>query len=307
MVILSYGVNCVVPAATSSASWIDGVSPPTSFAAPQGGQDTLNFAVEPNPYNVSRTGTVSWWGYSYTIIEDANPSGVPPPPSGGSCPLPGLDLITDPDAQLCELVAPNTPSSSLHYPDVLSLLDVESTSFENQSGRTRTSGYRPLAYQSHLYNIKTTDAAYNNLTPSQQALCTELKVTLDTEIAKHGLIFNKGVLAVNPPTASAHSTRPATALDYNNRSLSPLQLLGIDAVASNWGLYRPCMGDTVHYQLKGTGCTTQVLSCIVQSPINVIITDPSGRRIGFDSSDNTIHNDLGTSAYYSGPSTEPQY
>jgi hypothetical protein len=78
LVILSYG-DCVVPAATASANWIVGLSPAVSFAAPEGGEDTLNFGVLPNPYNVSRTAAVSWWGYTYTIVEAANPSGVPPP------------------------------------------------------------------------------------------------------------------------------------------------------------------------------------------------------------------------------------
>jgi hypothetical protein len=80
LILIGYGGDCFVPAATASASWIVGVSPPTAFEAPEGGNDGTNFGTLTNPYNVSRTATFSWWGYTWTIIQAANPSGVPPPP-----------------------------------------------------------------------------------------------------------------------------------------------------------------------------------------------------------------------------------
>ena len=44
----------------------------------------------------------------------------------------------------------------------------------------------------------------------------------------------------------------------------------------------------------------------VLSPVNVLIHDPVGRMIGFDPSTNSIVNDFGSLASYSGPDTEPQ-
>jgi hypothetical protein len=222
------------------------------------------------------------------------------------CSVADLAPITDPVALIFEGSAPSVPISSLHYPDVQSLLDVDGTSFETRAATSRTSGYRPLAYQAHFWNIRTTYEAYNNLSSTDQASCHDLKNTLDAEIAKHGLHFTNGALQVSMPTTSAHATFPAFALDYNVAHVALAQLLHIDQIASTWGLYRPCYGDKVHYQLKGSICGSQTLSCVVQSPVNVLITDPLGHRIGFDPSAKAVVNELGTNAYYSGPGTEPQ-
>lgn len=44
---------------------------------------------------------------------------------------------------------------------------------------------------------------------------------------------------------------------------------------------------------------------VVQSPVNILVTDPDGRRIGFDPVTETVVNEI-PSGTYSGPGTEPQ-
>src|SRR6202035_1519961 len=94
-VILQYGPECFVPAATASASWIDALNPSSPYG-PSSGDNDLNYEVEANPYNAIRTATVAWWGYVYTIVQDANNAG----------PVPGQGLgaagPTNPQATLAE-------------------------------------------------------------------------------------------------------------------------------------------------------------------------------------------------------------
>lgn len=44
---------------------------------------------------------------------------------------------------------------------------------------------------------------------------------------------------------------------------------------------------------------------VVQSPVNILVTDPDGRRIGFDPVTETVVNEI-PGGTYSGPGTEPQ-
>lgn len=110
---LSYGNGCFVPAATAS-SWIQGLTPSVGFAAPQGGEDTVNYYVPMNPYNVSRTATVMWWGYTVTIIQDANPDGVPPPPPPPSAEI-SVATATDSTGPPFQMLPSNQSGSS--YPN----------------------------------------------------------------------------------------------------------------------------------------------------------------------------------------------
>jgi hypothetical protein len=209
-------------------------------------------------------------------------------------------------------MAPFPPIPSLHYSEVSLALDNDGMGFETRSGYERTSGFRPLAYQAHFYNIRTVAIAYDNAVakdPTQVAACASLLTTLQGEIGKHGLKTGTGVpLAipkVNPPTLSTHTTLPATALDFDTLSLPPSQLASVDRIAKSNGLFRPCRGDSVHFQLFGSGCS-QGISGTALSPVNILITDPQGRRVGFDSTTGLVVNEIGFGAFYSGPGTEPQ-
>jgi hypothetical protein len=43
------------------------------------------------------------------------------------------------------------------------------------------------------------------------------------------------------------------------------------------------------------------------SPVAILLTDPSGKRIGFGPSTSTVVNEIGNGAFYSGPISEPQF
>src|SRR5439155_4664800 len=57
-----------------------------------------------------------------------------------------------------------------------------------------------------------------------------------------------------------------------------------------------------------TGSTPRLQGAFIgNSPINILVRDPQGRLIGFDSSTGTIVNQIGAFAEYSGPGTHPQF
>jgi len=99
-----------------------------------------------------------------------------------------------------------------------------------------------------------------------QALCADLKSSLDSEIAKHGLhcvktIANQvsivpctdGLVDAALPKHSAHTVKPAFGIDYDTRKRSGVQLRQVDNIAAKWGLYRRCPGDvgllSIHSQV----------------------------------------------------------
>jgi hypothetical protein len=45
----------------------------------------------------------------------------------------------------------------------------------------------------------------------------------------------------------------------------------------------------------------------VRSPLTILIQDPLGRKVGFDPATGLVVNQIGSTAFYSGPNAEPQY
>lgn len=137
------------------------------------------------------------------------------------------------------------------------------------------SGYRPLPYQQHFFDLSTKFKELRKLpgvgaakgsTPQLQvkspaafaklpdaALIEAQICALNQEIALHGLQKGKqGGLAVNAPEASAHTTKPALAIDISTKALKQLGFAGsgVDAVACEAGLWRPYgAADKVHFEL----------------------------------------------------------
>jgi PKD domain/Carboxypeptidase regulatory-like domain/Ig-like domain CHU_C associated len=235
------------------------------------------------------------------------------------CKVSDISPITDQDALKFENAAPDPPNDSLFPPYVESTLSTAITNLQGSINATlgflppRTSGYRPLAYQAHLYELYTKLKAIQeavNTDPLQADACAQLKGRIDDEIDHKHEIARSGMTnlpLVNPPAVSAHTTNPANAVDLGSiRDLPPAQQNIIDQLARQNGVTRPCSNDDKpHFTLKGTPCHL-TLSITVQSPINILVTDPLGRRIGFDPVMSSVVNEIGSSAYYSGPSTEPQ-
>jgi hypothetical protein len=137
------------------------------------------------------------------------------------------------------------------------------------------SGYRPLPYQQHFFDLSTafkelkklpgvgaakgdapqlqvkSPAAFAKL--AEAALYEAQICALNLEIALHGLQKGKkGGLAVNAPEESAHTSMPALAIDISTKALKQLGFAGsgVDAAACAAGLWRPYgAADKVHFEL----------------------------------------------------------
>ena len=227
-----------------------------------------------------------------------------------ACKVDDLSPIAQ-DASEFEASAPNAPHSSLIPDEVNSSLSAQGTLLESSTGRVRTSGFRPFNYQKHLRELRDRLADYQRtvkLDPNQITACADLKKKIDDEIdRKHAIPRDaSGLPRVNNPKSSFHTDLPANALDFNTKNLSPAALASVDAAAKRFNLYRPCKNDVVHYTLRGTGCQSAAMTFMVQSPLNILISDPLGRRAGYDAASNSILSEI-PDAYYSGPETEPQF
>jgi hypothetical protein len=191
-----------------------------------------------------------------------------------------------------------------------------------------TSTYRPYDYQAHLYEIRTNyiellqDFGMQGIivaggqygrpqlrtTPGTVSMLSQTIVdAINQQIVEHLLIpgVPNHAPRVNPPSASKHTLLPAQAVDISIAGLSDGQKL---ALAQTAGLWRPHPNDLVHFELSGStpGNNTLQATILGNSPINLLVVDPSGKKIGFDSTANAVVNDFGGFANYSGTNTEPQ-
>jgi choice-of-anchor C domain-containing protein len=281
-------------AANSTGPWITNTLTFTATDA----QSTLSFASL----------TQSAYG---PLLDNVTITGSP------NCAVSDLTPITDVDAEQFESSAPFTPQYSLFSPYVSIALDTDMAALQSAivsrfgTQRARTSGFRPPAYQSHLYELRTKLSQLNTAIgndPSQATACSALLNTLNYEIdVKHRLVRNPGGLpTVNPPQASAHTQNPSQAIDLSLNGLSINQLIQVDFLASLNGLSRPCSSDSVHFVLSGGVCT-QAIRAEAHSPVAILITDPAGKRVGFDTKASVTINEIGPTAFYSGLTSEPQF
>ncbi|MGH2689336.1 MAG: PKD domain-containing protein, partial [Actinomycetota bacterium] len=102
---------------------------------------------------------------------------------------------------------------------------------------------------------------------------------------------------------------PARAVDI---TIAPSGLLSdseLDALAALVGLKHALRGaDPFHFTRRETpaGPSGEWLSALGWSPLNILVTDPRGRRVGFDPATGVEVNEIGGDASYSGPGTTPQ-
>jgi len=238
--------------------------------------------------------------------------------------VPPLTPITDPIAQVFEAAAQQhkpVPPDSLFLPEVDDTLSLQMGLLEidliRQLGliTNRTSGYRPPAYQSHLYELRTKLIAIKNAIAkdsNQETACAELLAKINKEIDEiHGIARSNGLPTVNKPGTSLHEISPAQAIDLGPKASlqTPSLTTQIELLAVAHGLWRPnCRPkkcDPVHFARLGLSSPQQV-SALVQSPVNILMRDPLGRRLGFDPVTGTVINEIGSGTFYSGPDTEPQ-
>ncbi len=193
--------------------------------------------------------------------------------------------------------------------------------------------YRPYAYQAHLRQIRdkyvdlllkvpgvTKDPIryvvngkerfrpHLKITPGTPAmLCKTVLDHVNQECEDHTLVGVGPYKApgVNKPENSLHTVYPALAVDVAiSGNITDTQ---IGTLAANNHLVRPC-DEAHHFQLEGSSCNVATLegTIVGNSPINLLVSDPSGRRIGFDPVNEQIVNEIGDGATYSGSNSEPQ-
>jgi hypothetical protein len=110
---------------------------------------------------------------------------------------------------------------------------------------------------------------------------------------------------VNPTDNSQHAVYPARAVDIQiSGQITDAQ---VQQLASANGLCRPT-SENHHFELGKVNNTTLSLGTTVvgDCPINLLITDPAGHRIGFDATTGQPINEVGGYSTYSGTNTEPQ-
>jgi hypothetical protein len=234
------------------------------------------------------------------------------------CTVSPLPAITDPQAQQIEApVTYSTMQVNGHPVSVSSRALLSGLTADTQTALTNfltrivntpgagipviNSAFRPQAYQDHLRAIR--DRA-NQLgahvsngivtftnTDSQ---CANLRDEIAGELRNHGL-------GNNPVARRSDHTR-GTAVDLTV-NLPPGT--DVDTLASP-DFTRPLpVKDPVHF-VHGQGAVQTPGTVTAHSPVNVLVTDPLGHRIGFDPSTRTAVNELGPDAAYSGPGSEPQ-
>lgn len=240
------------------------------------------------------------------------------PPEPKECPVKPLSPITDPQAQ--QLEAPETTSTiqvNGHPVRVSSraLLDgltqdtrtrldnfLEAVVGTEGAGTpTVSSAFRPQAYQDHLREIRDranelgARVANGQVTFTNTAEeCAQRRQEIADELLNHGL--------GNNPVARRSDHGTGNAVDIT----APLPPgVDVDALARQAGLTRPLpVRDPVHFVNGGQG--SQPGTIRGRSPIALLVTDPAGRRIGFDPVTRSIVNEIGPDASYSGLGSEPQ-
>jgi hypothetical protein len=237
-------------------------------------------------------------------------------------------IIKDADAQSFEASAPNAPSFSLKPPYVEQQLYSRALDFIGSVAFLAPnlhieSGWRPLSYQEHFRDIRNGWVKYmTKLTPTEQLDCTEEFKKIENEIKLHGIKTCNPADGCNllegQPLVSHRSSHSgnlfgnpiSTAVDI--APVGELNALGVLSIGYlDYGLSKPCPKDTVHFELGssnvGNTGSCRTLSGIIDPPFNILITDPLGRKLGFDHVTNSTINEIGPEASYTGWNTELQF
>jgi D-alanyl-D-alanine dipeptidase len=192
------------------------------------------------------------------------------------------------------------------------------------------SAYRPEWYQDHLWSIrKQFDELYTVAVTRQDYLdigtkgrlqlraeedtcstCNDAAIRqVNEEILKHKLIpnFNASPNSLNVAEKSKHSSGYSVDMNYTLPTG-----VSIDALAKEAGLVRSYGdGDGVHFDylypsISGVGVSLRQAYLKIHSPVEVLVQDPLGRRIGVDPTSGLFVNEIDSYATYSGVGSGPQ-
>ena len=180
----------------------------------------------------------------------------------------------------------------------------------------KTSACRTKAYQDHVREIW---EHYNQLSSSEgikvqwangyqqlettasTAACQDVVDELNDEIFEH---FKAGGVPGAVGTGDGSKHVKGKAVDW---TVSLPGSVSVGDVAKGCDLWRPLLnkGETWHFELM-SDMPRRKVKVTGHSPINILVRDPNGRRIGFDPSSNAVVNEIGSAAFYSGAATTPQ-
>ncbi len=194
------------------------------------------------------------------------------------------------------------------------------------------SAYRPVLYQAHFADLYLCALQIHDTLKNRPELTDAFRPSIDAinaEIDTHDIKFkwaNVTGLAIRlificwepPLTQCGHVDERAADITFtpNNTKL--------DWIASLYGMCRPYLfaktPDLPHWEFFGPNPFSVSQKCLINSfagtvslsisgnsPINLLLTAPDGRRVGYDVANHTEVNDFGDGAIYSGAGTEPQY
>lgn len=164
------------------------------------------------------------------------------------CPVTKLDDITDPVAKLYEDGTYSTTNPDIEHitPETQAgLACIKQKVIATNCNRTpqATSGYRPAAYQKHIYDVyRKWQDIKNNDTPE----CAEVKVSIEIEFLRHGRFAREPGKTSNHSQMDVQGNPAGTAVDI---ALVPDNaLISADAIACQCNMARTVPNDSVHYQ-----------------------------------------------------------
>lgn len=186
--------------------------------------------------------------------------------SNSGCSLAPLAPITDPAAQVIENGATIVwASSDSNVQANLTKLQEEFNKLQNLmvgkvgGSATANSAYRPLAYQTHLYDIFQASQQYKS-NPSfydNNPGCSEIITVLKAEQQKHSICFDGHPCLVAPPNKCAPHVK-GTGIDISISPKGFLNTINIFLQNNNIDLrWQALSDDPVHFNLVNqpfTGC-----------------------------------------------------
>lgn len=197
------------------------------------------------------------------------------------------------------------------------LLCFESVVLASGGHISKNSACRSTPYQTHLYDVWTKFdelANVNGIVDYTNGRLRQLATTPGT-VACQELVdqVNQEVRWHFPSNWPAVVARPGTSPHEFGRavdwSVSLPTGISVDQIAGNCGLRRPLLHshppETWHFELMNVQPRRRV-TVTAHSPVNILVQDPNGRRIGYDPSLNATVNQIGSAASYSGLGSTPQ-
>ena len=187
-------------------------------------------------------------------------------------------------------------------------------SFENAIGSahiTKTSGYRSTNYQAHLYEIWSNANKLRQVSGIQIVSSNPLQFAAipgcpacQAEVDELNAEITDHFPNTFPSIVAKHSLHiDGNAVDWTIFGYSDAQIKAI-ASANNLD-FGKVPSEPWHFSLKTAPVGHRVLVA-AHSPVNILVTDPNGRRVGYDPFTASVVNEIGTAATYSGLGTTPQ-